>query len=490
MTTRARKPTWVLCTVMLGTVTVSLNNSALNPAIPVFMSAFDIGPLWASWVMTGFMLSMGITMPVTGFLGKKIGKRPLYLLGLAGFVTGSTLGALADNMALVVLARCVQGVAAGLMIPLSLPLIFEAYPRNERGRVTGLWGTVVMLAPAVGPAVGGLLLEVFSWPVLFLMNIPVGVLGWMMGYYNLVSPPDEHTPRFDGLGFVLAAAGIGGLLMALSLLTGTAYSLLALLLGLSALLCMAFFIRHQLHCKYPLLNLHLFAEPAYRLSVIIVVVQTIGIFGSLLLLPLLMQNVLNFSVMNTALVLVATAVMSSLFVFIGGKRLDARGPRGVVSVGLGLTAIATLALGQLQSDVTLWVILGLTLVRGAGIGLSYMPVNTAGLNAIPEQLVPQGAAMNNILRRVSAATVIVVVSLFYEWRSVALSSQGFSPQTSGLMAINELFTLIGLLLLATLPLALRLPNPRAELVAEDPSPSLTTPQRNVGTKHTAQKVLP
>ncbi len=467
MTSRPVNPAWVLFTVMLGTVTVSLNNSALNPAIPVFMEAFDIGPLWAGWLLTGFMLSMGITMPVTGFLGAKIGKRRLYLLGLAGFVAGSLMGALAVNMAWVIVARCIQGVAGGLMIPLSLALIFEVYPKEERGRVTGLWGTVVMLAPAVGPAVGGLLLEVFPWPVLFLINIPVGVLGWVIGYRALVSPPERDTVRFDGKGFVLASVGIGSLLVALSLLTGMAFPLFAVALGMVAVVCMAVFIRHELRCEQPLLNLHLFAEPAYRLSVIIVVVQSIGIFGSLLLLPLLMQEVLGFSVLHTALALVGTAVMSSLFVNIGGKRLDAYGPRGVVSLGLVVTAVATLALGQLEAGVMLWVILLLTLVRGAGMGLSYMPVTTAGLNAIPERMVAQGAAMNNILRRISAATAIVVISLFYEWRSAALSAQGLPPEVSGLTAINELFTLIGLLLLGVLPLAFWLPNPRPNAEATE-----------------------
>jgi len=454
----ARHPGWVVFTVMLGTVTVSLNNSALNPAIPVFMQTFDISPLWAGWLITGFMLSMGMTMPVTGFLGARVGKRRLYLFGLAGFVCGSLLGAQASSMAWVIVARCVQGVAGGLMIPLSLALIFEAYPKDRRGRATGWWGTVVMLAPAVGPAVGGLLLEVFDWPALFLMNVPVGVLGWIVGYVCLRSPPDDTVPRFDGWGFVLASLGVGSLLLALSLLTGLHSPGVALVLGVTAMLCLGAFIRHELTCDQPLLNLRLFAEPAYRLSVIIVVAQSVGIFGSLLLLPLLMQTVLAFSVLDTAIVLVATAVASSLFVNLGGKRLDARGPRGVVSLGLIITALATLALGQLDASVTLYGLIAWTMLRGVGMGLSYMPVTTAGLNAIPEHWVAQGAAMNNILRRVTAALVIVLISLFFEARRSMLVGNGVALDMAGLTAIKELFTAIGILLLITVPLALRLPN--------------------------------
>lgn len=472
-----RRPGWVVFTVMLGTVTVSLNNSALNPAIPVFMAAFDIGPFSAGWLITGFLVAMGMTMPVTGFLGGKFGKRRVYLFGLAGFVGGSVLGAMAGSMVQLVLARCVQGVAGGLMIPLSLALIFEAYPRERRGRMTGLWGSAVMLAPAVGPAVGGLLLESFAWPVLFLMNIPVGLLGWLTGLASLRSAPDKAVPRFDGRGFAWVSLGIAGGLLAIGLVSG--FGAPASVLGLLAVVCLTAFVRHELRCPQPLLNLRLFGVATYRLSVVIVVMQTVGIFGGLLLIPLLMQGVLGFGVLDTAAVLVATAVMSSLFVTLGGRRLDAHGPRGVVSLGLGLSALAMLALGQLDASTSLAVLLAWGMVRGAGMGLSYLPATTAGLNAIPDHWIAEGAAMNNILRRLTAALVIVLVSLAYEWRRADLMRPGLTGEAGGLAAINELFTAIGLLLLAALPLALRLPRRRPAADPARPSDAPACQQRLV-----------
>lgn len=468
----AHRPGWVVFTVMLGTVTVSLNNSALNPAVPVFMNTFDIGPLWAGWLITGFMLSMGVTLPLTGYLGARVGKRRLYLGGLAGFVVGSLMGAAAPSMAWVIVARCVQGIAGGLMIPLSLALIFEVYPKDQRGRATGWWGAAVMLAPALGPAVGGLLLTAFSWPVLFLMNVPVGVIGWLVGYRSLRSPADESVPPFDGLGFVLVSLGVGGLMLALSLLAEATTTGPALALGMAAILCLVAFVRHQLRCDRPLLNLRLFAEPTYRLSVVIVVIQSLGIFATLLLLPILMQTVLAFSVLETSLVLVATAVMSSVFVKIGGHQLDRRGPRNVVSLGLVLTAVSTLALGQLPATVTLSTLLAWTMLRGVGMGLSYMPVTTAGLNTIPDAQVAQATAMNNMLRRVTAGLAIVLISLYFEARRLALLNEGWALEIAGLRATNDVFTVIGLMLLAAVPLALRLPDRPARSEPEaSPEPS-------------------
>nr|WP_279158391.1 MFS transporter [Pseudomonas corrugata] len=161
---------------MLGTLTVSLNNSSLNPALPAFMAAFAIGPLMATWIVAGFMTAMGMTMPLTSFLSQRLGRKRLYLWGVALFIGGSLMGAVADSIVLVIAARVVQGIASGLMIPLSLAIIFSVYAKDERGRVTGLWSAVVMLAPAVGPLCGSLLLEWFSWRSLFLMNVPIGLV--------------------------------------------------------------------------------------------------------------------------------------------------------------------------------------------------------------------------------------------------------------------------------------------------------------------------
>lgn len=473
----------IVLTVMLGTVTVSLNNSALNPALPVFMAAFDIGPVLASWLLTGFMISMGITLPVTGYLGAKLGKRRLYLSGLALFVAGSALGGTTTTFPWVIMARCVQGIAGGLLIPLSLAMIFEAYPKHQRGRVTGLWGTVVMLAPAVGPAVGGVLLEFFNWPVLFLMNIPVGLLALLVGYYSLVSPPDEEPSPFDWLGFTLVAAGIGLLLLALSRLSdpGAGSMRWSLALGAIALLCLAAFIRVQLRTRNPLLNLGVFAVPAYRLSVLIVVIQSVSIFGTIVLLPLLLQTVLPYGVFDTAIVLVAAAVTTSLFVNLGGRLLDARGPRGVVCIGLLVSAAPMLAFGWLPATAPLWVIIALMMIRGTGIGLSYMPVTTAGLNAIPEHLVAQGSAMNNILRRITASIAIVLISFYFELRRSSLGANGLSATDSGLAAIQELFVALGLLQLLALVLAALLPDTRSEAdtpgLPSEASPPATDNQR-------------
>ncbi|MEE5062906.1 DHA2 family efflux MFS transporter permease subunit [Pseudomonas alliivorans] len=444
---------WVVINVLLGTLTVSLSNSSLNPALPTFMEAFRIGPLMATWIVAAFMTSMGMTMPLTSFLSQRVGRKRLYLWGVALFIGGSLLGALANSIALVIAARVVQGVASGLMIPLSLTIIFAVYEKHERGRVTGLWSAAVMLAPALGPLCGSLLLEWFSWRSLFLINVPIGLLALVLGSGVLpASEPPERKP-FDLVGYLLIASGIGLLMVAISRMHHAEALLDPLNQGmvLVAVTCLIAFVRVELRRKDPLLNLRLFNLRGYRLSVIVAVVQSVGMFECLVLLPLLVQTVMGYNPIWTGLSLLCTAAFASLFGQWGGKALDRHGPRKVVAIGLLLTGLSTLALGLLESDAAIGMVFVLMMVRGAGLGLSYMPITTAGLNALPEPMVTQGAAMNNISRRLVASLGIVIASLWLEFR---LSSAGPTATPS---AISEVFIATGLLILLALPCAWRFP---------------------------------
>lgn len=448
---------WVVLNVLLGTLTVSLNNSSLNPALPAFMTAFEIGPLLATWIVAGFMTSMGVTMPLTSFLSQRMGRKRLYLWGVALFIGGSLMGALADSIAMVIAARVVQGIASGLMIPLSLAIIFSVYAKDERGRVTGLWGAAVMLAPAVGPLCGSLLLEWFSWRSLFLMNVPIGLIALLMGLGVLPdSEPTERKP-FDLTGYVLIASGIGLLMVAISRMHHADALLEPANVGmlLAAVACLAVFVQVELRREAPLLNLRIFALRGYRLSVVIAVVQSVGMFECLVLLPLLVQTVLGYSAIWTGLSLLCTAVFASLFGRIGGSALDRHGPRRVVAIGLLLTGLSTLALGLLKSDAGIGLVFGLMMVRGAGLGLSYMPVTTAGLNALPEPMVTQGAAMNNISRRLVSSLAIVIASLWLEFRLAAAGAEAQLTATPS--AISEVFFATGVLILLALPCAWRFP---------------------------------
>jgi EmrB/QacA subfamily drug resistance transporter len=453
----------VTVTVLLGTVTVSLNNTALNPAVPEFMQAFNSSTVVTSWIIIGFMISMGMTMPVTSFLSQKFSKRSVYLFALTLFLISSIAGALSSSLSEVIAVRITQGIAAGLMIPLSLGLIFEVYPKNKRGRVTGIWGAAVMLAPAVGPVVGGLLLEFYDWPALFIMNIPLVILSLISGFYCLPAAKENNKAQmFDWLGFILVTLGVGILMLALSQLANDKAFIhnWNTELILLAFFCLGLFIHVELRQTEPLLSIRIFAIRCYWLSVLLSVVLFISMFQSFVVFPLLMKNVLGYGAIWTGVALLVTALFTSIFANISGKILDSQGPRTMVFIGLLLSAIATIALGFITPNTSLITIFTLMAIRGIGFGFAYITVTTAGLNAIPEPLVTQGSAMNNIARRVSTSAAIIFITFYFDMRTTQLLSVGTTTALSNLTAINEIFIATGVFMLLAVPFALLLPKPR------------------------------
>lgn len=205
----------VVVAVLFGTFTVILNNSMLNPALPSLIATFDANAVSGGWILTIFMVAMGMTMPVTGYLGDRFGKKSIYLLGLVVFLAGSVFGIFSGSLPFVIAARFIQGIGGGLMMPISMALIFQAFPKQERGLAVGVYGVAAMVAPAIGPTVGGVLIAYFPWPFLFAFNLPFGLLGLLMASRYLKSTVPDPKRRFDKGGFVFVTLGIGLVLYAL-----------------------------------------------------------------------------------------------------------------------------------------------------------------------------------------------------------------------------------------------------------------------------------
>ncbi|KGX88345.1 MFS transporter [Pontibacillus halophilus JSM 076056 = DSM 19796] len=450
----------VVIAVLFGTFTVILNNSMLNPTLPRFIEIFESDAVSVGWMLTIFMVAMGMIMPLTGYLGDRFGKKKIYIIGLIIFIGGSIAGSLSQTLTMVIVSRAVQGMAGGLMMPIAMALIFNAFPRNERGLATGVYGVAAMVAPAIGPTVGGVIIQYFNWPYLFLFNIPFGIIGLILSTKFLKETDVDKEMKFDTLGFVLVTVGVGGILVALgrgksleALTTVSNFALIAV--GIVALIA---FVYVENNKEQPLLNLSVFKVPTYAASIVVTGAASIGLFSGIFLLPLLIQNVYGLNEIQTGLLFLPAAALSGAFMSLGGKILDNKGPKAVVPIGLAVMALSTGGLGMLSLTTPYWLILILNAVRGAGMGLSNMPATTAGMNAIPDNLVAQGSAMNNVLRQITSSFGIVFFSIYYETRKAQLLASTEDVQAATLQTLNEAFLVSTVLVAIAIPFAFIMKN--------------------------------
>ncbi|WP_101844988.1 MDR family MFS transporter [Halobacillus sp. Marseille-P3879] len=444
----------VVLSVLFGTFTVILNNSMLNPILPRFIEVFDSNAVSVGWILTIFMVSMGMTMPLTGYLGDRFGKKKVYITGLSLFIIGSISGILSQTLSMVIMSRAVQGMAGGMMMPIAMALIFNSFPRHERGLAVGVYGVAAMVAPAIGPTIGGFIIQFLEWPWLFAFNIPFGVLGLLLSI-RFLEPTETHPEKkFDYPGFLMITLGIGAVLLALGRgreldMLLDPFNVTLIIAGLAAIVVFVFYENRQ---NDPLLNLSVFKVPTYSVSILVTSAASIGLFSGIFLLPLLIQVVYGLNEVMTGLLFLPAAAASGIFMSIGGRLLDKKGPRYVVPPGLAIMAAATIGLGMLHVSTPYWMILLLNTVRGLGMGMGNMPATTSGMNSIPEHLVAQGSAMNNIIRQISSSFGIVFFSIYYEVRRAQVATApDMDMQSATLQTLNEAFLVSAAVLLIALP---------------------------------------
>ncbi|WP_174615769.1 MDR family MFS transporter [Virgibacillus ihumii] len=445
----------VVMSVLFGTFTVILNNSMLNPTLPTLMDIFDADAVAISWILTIFMVAMGTTMPLTGYLGDRFGKKKIYIIGLIIFMIGSISGALSSNLAMVIISRAIQGIAGGLMMPIAMALIFNAFPKNERGLAVGIYGVAAMVAPAIGPTIGGVVIGYLPWPFLFLVNIPFAITGIIMSIKFLSPTETNRNLKFDLVGFLLITTGIASILYALGrgstldlLLSPTSIGLFA-----AGAILIVIFVKYEGKQKQPLLDLSIFRIPTYSVSIAVTATASIGLFSGIFLLPLLIQEVYGLSEIQTGLLFLPAALLSGVSMSLGGKLLDKKGPKYVVPAGLVILGGFTLSLGFNTLSTSFWIILVLNCLRSAGLGMSNMPATTAGMNAIPDPKVAQGSAMNNVIRQIFSSFGIVFFSIYYEVRQAQLFSLDITRQQATLQALNEAFLIAGTFILVMVPVS-------------------------------------
>ncbi len=472
---------WVLITAIFGAFVSILDATVVNTALPHIQLAFGTDLHTASYVVTGYLLAQGVVIAASGFLANRFGIKRVYLLSLALFTFFSALCGLAWNIDILIFFRVLQGAGGAALFPLSFSLVFGAFPEEQRGLANGIFGIPVLVAPALGPVIGGYLAQYVDWRWIFYINLPIGIIGIIICWRMVHESELQRTLPFDLRGFLLIASGLGLLLFGLSNLAYDGWGSLLTVTGPSilALLLLAAYIPIELRTAQPLLDLRLFKRRNYLVGSLITWVAFASLFGSTFLLPQYLQVLRGLSSFQAGLLLAPQGLASMVGTIVVGLLYSRLGARPLVIMGAIAVALATYLMSQWLSLTSLFAeLIPLLIVLGFGLPFLLQSTSTAALTGIEGTTLPGANTLLSVSRSaVSSLAVAGLVNLVQAQRLVhqaALAHHGpvsaAVAQQAQVLAYQDVYLLSALFTLPILVLAFFL---RTQRRAQKPEPTTT-----------------
>ena len=402
----------VLISVTFGIFMIILDATIVNIAFPTLRQRFGASLAEAQWVLSIYVLSLGITTPVSGFLADRFGIKRIYLLGLGIFVLGSFLCGVAPSLGLLIAARALQGFGGGIALPLGPAQLYRAFPPKDQGTAFGILGIALVVAPALGPILGGWLVGMGLWRLIFFVNVPIGIVGVILGSRFLLDHRLEKRPTFDPLGLITAMIGFGAVLWAATIAEnhGWTSTLTLLVLGLGFLALAAHAIIELYLVKEPMTTLRLFTNRVYLNASLVGYVATIALFGAEFLMPIYLQSFRGRTALEAGFILLGVALTSAFATPLAGKLFDKIGPRIIMVVGFTILCVNTWQLSQLQGTTSISYIIFLLALRGLAIGFTLQTSFVTALSSVPLNQLPRGSSLLNSTRFVVQAVAVATLA--------------------------------------------------------------------------------
>lgn len=408
---------WVTVAVMAATIMQVLDTTIINVALPHMIGELGASPDTISWVLTSYLIASAVFMPLAGFFTDRFGRKKYLLVSIAGFVIASALCGLANGLPEMVLFRLLQGIFGAALVPLSQAVMVDTYPIEARGKAMAIWGMGVMAAPILGPSLGGYLTEIASWRWSFYINVPVGIVSFLLALRFVPDTP-MRARRMDWLGFGALALAIACGQLVLDRGAGddwfdSSFITLSTLLALAALLV---FVWKSLAGKgHPVFDLAVLRDRNFAVACLISLATGMGVYGGMLLLPLYLENLLGFPTMDAGMYLVprglATFVSMSLVGHFSG-RISAR---TMVATGLLLSVAGAWMMTGITPQTAGSYILWPMVLQGMGMGLIFVPMSTLAFATIPPQMAAEAAGLYSLTRTLGSAIGISVVSTYLSY---------------------------------------------------------------------------
>lgn len=400
-----------------GTVAGVLCATSFNVAIPALANHFGLGQGQVQWAMTGFLAAMTVSMLPVSWLLDRYGLRTVFLLALMALVVASVAGFLATTFSLVVAARVVQGVAAGILQPMGTLALMRLFPPEMQGRAMGVLIFSIVLTPAVAPSLGGVLLDGFGWEAIFLLAVPFAAIAGLAGVHLLPAHGRRQSMAFDWFGLtflMLATAALAGCVSSMQSGHSTFWTagLLTLSLG-SGLL----YVRHARRCRQPIISLALFGRRTFAMGAVVSFACGFGLYASTYLIPVYLQHALSFSASAAGVAMVPAGVALAAVLLPAGRMCDSHAPKWIALVGLLLFGVSFLVFARQGGEIRYHEIIAATVLGRIGLGLILPAQSLATLRNLHGQELGQSTVVINYVRQLGGVVGVAVVAVFIEWRA-------------------------------------------------------------------------
>jgi len=410
---------WVVTvTVMLGTLASALLGSIVNVAIPYIQGAMGASIEQITWVSTGYLLSNTIIMPIIALLSARFGRKNFYMFGMAVFLLGSALCGISWNLYSIVAFRILQGLGGGILIPVAQAILREVFPKEEQGMAMSIYGLGVVLGPAVGPTLGGWLIEHHNWRWIFYVNLPIGILDLIL-ISLFIRDPDflvREKSKIDYLGLFFMVIGLGAFQVFLAegenknWFASPYITRLAIISALSTIL----FVIRELTTQNPAVNLRILKNINFTMGTLLGGTLGMGLYGGLFVLPLFLQNLLGYTPLDAGLAVLPRAIAMAMVMPIGGRLFNRLGPKPIVGFGLILVVISFFQFSNLNMNAGYWDIFMPQFLQGTGFGFIFVCISTSTLLTIEKKNLTFATGIYNVFRLISGSIGVAIAATFVD----------------------------------------------------------------------------
>lgn len=406
-----------MAVVVLGTLVISFNTTILNISLPKIMSSLRVDVDEIRWVVAGYMITMAIMMPTVGWLGSRFGNKSVFIGGLVLFTFGSILSGMAWNVDSLVFFRVLQGIGAGPITPLGMVILYEAFPRHQRGFALGVYTLGMTLGPAIGPTLGGWIVEHHSWRLIFYFNVPIAAAGVFLGSMMLEGTQEKQRRPLDSHGVLLLAFFLVALMVALSQgnIEGWASSYI-LILFLVAAVSGALLVLREVTTAFPLVELRVFRIRNFSLLATVAIINDLGMMGTFFLISIFLQRVLGLSPLHAGLFTLPTALTMGGTSVVTGRLSDKMNPKYLMISGLCMRVVAFYLLSTINTFTGLGVVLAVLMFRSFSNAWIVTPLSNAAMQTLPPELYRHGSGLLSLMRGIGASLGIAITTTMLSYK--------------------------------------------------------------------------